>query len=96
MECLVTTLVYLRFPCWYLVVIGIHASCVAWWAARWAQSAHKSCGCERDGGLHRDLNVTALGVAFLLPLFGGRRLYGYRLSLAGRSADVGLGKAMVT
>ncbi|MQL76673.1 hypothetical protein Taro_009064 [Colocasia esculenta] len=48
------------------------------------------------GGLRRDLNATALGVAFLLPLFGGRRLHGCRVSFAGQSADVGLVKATIT
>ncbi|MQL85070.1 hypothetical protein Taro_017585 [Colocasia esculenta] len=75
---------------------GIRASCEAWWAGRWAQSAHRSCGCERDGGLRHDLNAMALGVAFLLPLFGECRLQGCRMSLAGQSSDVSLGKAMVT
>ncbi|MQL77553.1 hypothetical protein Taro_009952 [Colocasia esculenta] len=35
-----------------------------------------------------------MGVAFTLPLVGGLRLHGCRVSLAGRSADVVLGKAM--
>ncbi|MQM21016.1 hypothetical protein Taro_054047 [Colocasia esculenta] len=34
----------------------------------------------------------ALLVAFMLPLFGGLRLHGCRVSCAGQSADVGLGK----
>ncbi|MQL82735.1 hypothetical protein Taro_015225 [Colocasia esculenta] len=78
------------------MVAGVRASCEAWWAGRWAQSAHRSCGCERDRGLRHDLNASVLGVAFTLPLFGGLRLHGCRVSLAGRSADVGLGKATVT
>ncbi|MQM08945.1 hypothetical protein Taro_041804 [Colocasia esculenta] len=56
----------------------------------WAQSAHRFFACERDRGVRRVLNATALGVAFLLPLFGGHRLHGCRVSLAGQSADVGL------
>ncbi|MQM04129.1 hypothetical protein Taro_036921 [Colocasia esculenta] len=44
----------------------------------------------------RVLNATALEVAFTLPLVGGLRLHGCHMSLAGRSADVGLGKATVT
>ncbi|MQM16025.1 hypothetical protein Taro_048978 [Colocasia esculenta] len=65
----------------------------AWWAGSWAQSAHRSCACERDKGLRRILNATALVVAFLLPLFGGLRLHGCRVSHTEQSADVGLGKA---
>ncbi|MQM18399.1 hypothetical protein Taro_051390 [Colocasia esculenta] len=42
------------------------------------------------------MNATALGVAFLLPLFGGCRLHGCRVSLARQSANVGLVKATVT
>ncbi|MQM01951.1 hypothetical protein Taro_034708 [Colocasia esculenta] len=59
----------------------------------WAQSAHRSCACERDKGLRRVLNATTLVVTFLLPLFGSLHLHGCRVSCAGQSADVGLGKA---
>ncbi|MQM02127.1 hypothetical protein Taro_034891 [Colocasia esculenta] len=47
-------------------------------------------------GTHRVLNTTALVVVFMLPLFGGLRLHGYRVSCTGQSADVGLGKATVS
>ncbi|MQL89032.1 hypothetical protein Taro_021599 [Colocasia esculenta] len=33
----------------------------------WAQSAHRFSACERDRGMRRVLNATALAVAFLLP-----------------------------
>ncbi|MQM17876.1 hypothetical protein Taro_050858, partial [Colocasia esculenta] len=34
----------------------------------WAQTTHRFSTCERDKGVHRFLNATALVVAFLLPL----------------------------
>ncbi|MQL93192.1 hypothetical protein Taro_025835 [Colocasia esculenta] len=77
-------------------VSDVCACCEAWWAGRSAQSAHRSCGCERDGGLHRVLNASVLGVAFLLPLFGGRRLHARQVLCTGWPAEVGLGKATVT
>ncbi|MQL70264.1 hypothetical protein Taro_002558, partial [Colocasia esculenta] len=58
--------------------------CKAWWAGSWAQSAHRSCACERDKGLCRVLNATALVVTFRLPLFGGLRLHGCRVSRVGQ------------
>ncbi|MQL98598.1 hypothetical protein Taro_031310 [Colocasia esculenta] len=66
--------------------------CEAWWADSWAQSAHKSCACERNKGLHRVPNAKTLGVTFTFPLFGGLRLHGCRVSRAGQSANVGHGK----
>ncbi|MQL78438.1 hypothetical protein Taro_010868 [Colocasia esculenta] len=33
----------------------------------WAQSAHRFSACERDRGMRRVLNVTALVAVFLLP-----------------------------
>ncbi|MQM00201.1 hypothetical protein Taro_032931, partial [Colocasia esculenta] len=77
-------------------VSGVCASCEAWWAGHWAQSAHRFCACERDRGLRRDLNATALGVVFLLPLFGGRRLHGCRVSRGGQSVDIDGGIATAT
>ncbi|MQL93130.1 hypothetical protein Taro_025765 [Colocasia esculenta] len=73
----------------------LRTRCEAWWAGHWAQSAHMFSACERDRGKCRVVNATDLGVAFTLPLVGGLRLHGYRVSLAERSADVGLGKATV-
>ncbi|MQM21620.1 hypothetical protein Taro_054663, partial [Colocasia esculenta] len=67
--------------------------CDAKWVGSWAQSAHRSYACERNKGLRRVLNAIALVVAFRLPLFGGLRLHGSRVSCAGQSADVSLGKA---
>ncbi|MQL77984.1 hypothetical protein Taro_010403 [Colocasia esculenta] len=49
------------------------------------------CVCR---GMRRVLNVTNLGVAFLIPLLSGRRLYVRHASRAGWPADVGLEKAM--
>ncbi|MQM11985.1 hypothetical protein Taro_044897, partial [Colocasia esculenta] len=54
----------------------------------WAQSAHRFSACERDSGVRRVLNATALGVAFTLPLLGGSHLHGCRVSRAGQPADV--------
>ncbi|MQL73477.1 hypothetical protein Taro_005831 [Colocasia esculenta] len=42
--------------------------------------------CERDRGVRRVLNATALVVAFLLPLLGGLRLHGCRVSRTRQSA----------
>ncbi|MQL75320.1 hypothetical protein Taro_007702, partial [Colocasia esculenta] len=64
----------------------VRASCEAWWAGRWAQSAHRFCACERDNRLRRVLKATTLRVAFTLPLLGGLRLLGCRVSRAGQSA----------
>ncbi|MQL68966.1 hypothetical protein Taro_001277 [Colocasia esculenta] len=61
--------------------------------ADWAQSAHRFFACERDRSMRRVRNVTALVVVFLLPLFGGLRLHGCRVSRIGQSADVDSGKA---
>ncbi|MQL99824.1 hypothetical protein Taro_032550, partial [Colocasia esculenta] len=74
-------------------IIRCTRGCVAWWADSWAQSAHRFCACECDKRLRHILNTTTLVVAFLLPLFGGLRLHGCRVSCAGQLADVGLGKA---
>ncbi|MQL81485.1 hypothetical protein Taro_013947 [Colocasia esculenta] len=62
----------------------------------WAQSAHRLSAYERDRGMCRVLNATALVVAFLLPLFGGLRLHGCRVSGAGQSADIDSGIAIAT
>ncbi|MQL84937.1 hypothetical protein Taro_017460 [Colocasia esculenta] len=48
--------------------------------------------CERDRGMRRVLNATALGVALLLPLLSGRRLHACHASHVGRPAYVGLEK----
>ncbi|MQL78874.1 hypothetical protein Taro_011297 [Colocasia esculenta] len=61
--------------------------------ADWAQSAHRFSTCECDRGVRHVLNATALVVAFMLPLFGGLRLHGCRMSCTRQSADVGFGKA---
>ncbi|MQL95945.1 hypothetical protein Taro_028616, partial [Colocasia esculenta] len=45
----------------------LRARCEAWWASHWTQSAHRFSACERDKGMRRVLNATALVVAFLLP-----------------------------
>ncbi|MQL87542.1 hypothetical protein Taro_020085 [Colocasia esculenta] len=59
----------------------------------WAQSAHRFSACERDRGMHRVLNATALGVTFLLLLLSGRRLHARHTSRIRRPADVGIEKA---
>ncbi|MQM20423.1 hypothetical protein Taro_053442 [Colocasia esculenta] len=71
---------------------GARACCEAWWAGSWAQSAHRFFAYECDRGLGRILNATDLRVAFALPLVGGLRLHGCRVSCGGQSADVGFGK----
>ncbi|MQL81410.1 hypothetical protein Taro_013860 [Colocasia esculenta] len=88
------------YPCvWGLPVKLVAYAVVSAWVVRlcgpeyWAQSAHRFSACERDRGMRRVLNVTALVVAFMLPLFGSLRLHGYRVSCDGQSVDVGLGKA---
>ncbi|MQL74865.1 hypothetical protein Taro_007207, partial [Colocasia esculenta] len=53
----------------------------------WAQSAHRFSACERDKGMRRILNVTALVVAFMLPLFGSLRLHGCHVSCTGAVAS---------
>ncbi|MQM17389.1 hypothetical protein Taro_050360 [Colocasia esculenta] len=75
---------------------GARVCCEAWWADSWVESAHRFFACERDRGLGRVLNTTALRVALTLPLFGGLRLHGCRVSRAVQSADVDLGKATGT
>ncbi|MQM21266.1 hypothetical protein Taro_054303, partial [Colocasia esculenta] len=59
----------------------------------WAQSTHWFTVYECDCDERRVMNATALGVAFLKPLFGGRRLHARRVSRVGRLTDIGLGKA---
>ncbi|MQL74447.1 hypothetical protein Taro_006809 [Colocasia esculenta] len=49
-----------------LCVCRCYVRCEAWWAGHWAQSAHRFSACERDRGVRRVLNATALVVAFLL------------------------------
>ncbi|MQM17745.1 hypothetical protein Taro_050722 [Colocasia esculenta] len=60
--------------------------------ADWAQNAHKFSACERDKGLRRILNVMALVVAFLLPLFWVVVCMCAACRTLGRHADVDLVK----
>ncbi|MQM15002.1 hypothetical protein Taro_047939 [Colocasia esculenta] len=60
--------------------------------ADWARSAHRFSACERDKGVRRILNATALVVAFLLLSRCGPRLHASHVSHTGRHADVSLEK----
>ncbi|MQM10138.1 hypothetical protein Taro_043024, partial [Colocasia esculenta] len=65
-------------------------------ATDWAQSTHRFSTCERDRGVHRVLNATALVVVFLFPLFGLTSSCAPHVARGVGLADVGSGKAMAT
>ncbi|MQM07588.1 hypothetical protein Taro_040429 [Colocasia esculenta] len=60
----------------------------------WAQSTHRFSACEHDKGLRRVLNVTALVVAFLLPLFWVVVCMRVACRTLGRHANINRVKAM--